>query len=92
LGTDALSSIDTWRDSEQLAGLAKFIVVTRPGFAAELPNWPKGSVKVLEIDALNLSSTEIRQKIEAGHNANDLVPKAVAGYISSNGLYLGNHD
>ena len=92
LGTDALANIDSWRDSEKLPSLAKFIVVTRPGFAVELPTWPKGSVEVLEIDALNLSSTEIRQKIESGHNANDLVPKAVAGYISSNGLYLGNHD
>lgn len=85
LGTDAFASIETWKDYEQLFSLAQFVLVTRPGF--DLPTKHLAQVKVVEIDALDLSSTNIRSLIVSAEPVLGLVPELVAEYIKSNHLY-----
>ena len=38
-------------------------------------------------DVIEISSTEIRDRVKNGEAITDLVPTAVADYIKSNGLY-----
>jgi nicotinic acid mononucleotide adenylyltransferase len=52
-----------------------------------IPALASGRVWELEIDALDLSSTEFREKYASGGNFADLVPASVLLYIRENQLY-----
>lgn len=86
-GADALAHIMTWRDHERVLELAKLVGVTRPGHALDDPGLADGSLTLLEIPALAISSSDIRQRVATGHPIAYLVPAAVADYIDERGLY-----
>lgn len=85
-GADALARIHDWKDAERLEGLARFVGVTRPGFA--LPDGIDGAVLV-EVPALQVSSTDVRRRVAAGQPIRYLVPGVVADYIEEHDLYRG---
>lgn len=92
-GADAVLDILTWKDPTGLAAFCEFIAATRPGFdlnqLQELirlnPELPK--VRRLEIPALAISATEIRERVRRASPIRYLLPDAVADYISKTGLY-----
>ena len=47
----------------------------------------RGRIFSLQWDPISVSSSEIRRRVAAGEEPDDLVPPAVAGYIRLNGLY-----
>ena len=69
----------------------KVVAVTRPGWALgglELaPSLP--AVRFMEMPQIDVSSTEIRQRVASGRPIDYLVPNEVVGHIRANGLYLG---
>ncbi|MDE2408864.1 MAG: nicotinate-nucleotide adenylyltransferase [Actinomycetales bacterium] len=87
LGTDALAGIESWNRADEVLDLAQFVVITRPGSDLVVPDLARGRVWELEIDALDLSSTEFREKYASGGNFADLVPASVLLYIKENQLY-----
>lgn len=90
-GADAVREILTWKDAERFVGLCTFIAATRPGYdaslsaggAAELPP----SVEYMEVPALAISSSDIRERVRTRRPTRYLLPEAVAAYIGKNGLY-----
>ncbi len=86
-GADALAQLLTWRDVEELYALAHFVGVTRPGHALTDPGLPAGEVSLIEIPALAISSTDIRERVAAGRPVDYLVPEGVARYVSKRKLY-----
>ena len=86
-GADALSSIASWRDSDEVLGLAHFVGVTRPGHALTDPGLPEGSVTLVEVPALAISSTDCRARVAAGAPIRYLVPDGVLEYVAKRGLY-----
>ncbi|MEG0619996.1 MAG: nicotinate-nucleotide adenylyltransferase, partial [Raoultibacter sp.] len=68
-GADAVFSIVRWRESAAIAGLARLIAVTRPGYALSqekrdyLAQNSAFSVTYAEVTALALSSSDIRQRV-----------------------------
>jgi nicotinate-nucleotide adenylyltransferase len=88
-GADAVTSIAGWKDTEELWNLAQFVAVTRPGHKLDLPDAPEGAIKVLEIPALAISSTDIRERVETGKPIWYLVPDGIVQYIAKHGLYGG---
>lgn len=92
-GADAIAQILSWRDVDQIWGLAHFVAVSRPGHQMTLPEHPEGAISVLEIPALAISSTDIRQRVSAAKPVWYLVPDGVVQYIAKHQLYVGeNHD
>jgi nicotinate-nucleotide adenylyltransferase len=87
LGTDALAGIESWKDADQLLDLAQFVVVSRPGTAFVPPALAAGRVWHLEIPALDLSSTAVRDYLGKGSDVSSLIPAAVLEYITANHLY-----
>ncbi len=74
-GADALESILSWQDWEELFELAKFVGgVSRPGgyeldathLAQHLAQMPDDTLHLLEIPALAISSTECRTRAAKG--------------------------
>jgi nicotinate-nucleotide adenylyltransferase len=91
-GADAMLELFQWKDREELFELAHFIAATRPGydiarFEASAPT-SLPSVSVMNIPALAISSTDIRERVHAGRPIRYLVPDGVMSYIEKAGLYL----
>jgi len=93
-GADALESILSWQDWQDLFELASFIGVSRPGYALDadhlaeyLAGKPADALQMLEIPALAISSTDCRVRAESGRPVWYLVPDGVVQYISKHGLY-----
>ena len=94
LGWDNLSKIPQWREPAKLIELCFLAAVPRPGY--ERPNMkkleaalPGISKKVILMDKprLEISATDIRNKVAQGIPISGLVPEAVEKYIRENGLY-----
>lgn len=86
-GADALSQILTWRSPEEVVQLAHLIGVTRPGHVLADPGLAEGSVSLVEVPALAISSTDVRRRVSAGEPIAYLVPDGVDRYIAKRGLY-----
>ena len=86
-GADALEQILSWRQADELFELAHFVGVTRPGFDLSAHHLPTGSVSLIEVPALAISSTAIRARVAAGEPIWYLVPDGVVQYISKRNLY-----
>jgi nicotinate-nucleotide adenylyltransferase len=88
VGADVLSTFAQWREPQEILSLATLAVLARrengePQAAVELPN---GAVMV-PTRRIDVSSTEIRDRVRAGRSIHGFVTDAVAEYISSHGLY-----
>ena len=86
-GADALSQILSWRDSDACFALAHFIGVTRPGFDLGASHLPEGTVSLVEVPALAISSSDCRDRVGRGMPVWYLVPDGVVQYIEKRGLY-----
>ena len=92
-GADAILDIVSWHDAAEIAELATLIAASRPGYdiaqarmriaAAGIPF----DVRYIEIPALAISSTNIRQRVACGKSARYLTSESVLGFIRKNGLY-----
>lgn len=92
-GADAILQILTWKDPADVLALATFIAASRPGHELDELDFLEPSlrdrVQSLEIPALAISSTDIRERVRTGRPYRYLVPEGVASYISDRGLYGG---
>lgn len=86
-GADALSQILSWHKVEELFELAHFVGVTRPGYELGDEHLPEGSVTLVEVPAMAISSTECRRRVREGRPVWYLVPDGVVQYISKRCLY-----
>lgn len=85
LGEDVAAGIETWHRAADLAALCELVVVCRPGVTVALPDgWP--FVRI-DIDAADVSSTEVRAAVERGEDLSGLVPDEVGSFIAEHGLY-----
>ncbi|OLF08800.1 nicotinic acid mononucleotide adenylyltransferase [Actinophytocola xinjiangensis] len=86
-GADALEQILSWREAGELFALAHFVGVTRPGYVLEDDHLPSGSVTLVDVPAMAISSTDCRTRVLAGQPVWYLVPDGVVQYISKTDLY-----
>jgi len=91
-GADAMLEIFQWKDPKELLDLAHFIAATRPGYDLDAftANTPQDhhDVKVMQIPALAISSTDIRARVASGRPIRYLLPEGVKTYIEKASLYL----
>jgi len=99
LGGDSLEEIDTWREPEEIARLARLAVYPRPGWkagfaaaASPVPShaarWAEeGRLRFLDGPPIDLSATAIRERAAAGRSLRFLVPEPVRRFIVERGLY-----
>ena len=86
IGADHAAKLNAWRDAGELAKLAEFVVVPRPGEAAvKFP--PPFRGRVLKGFPIEISSSQIRARVKAGLSVDHLVPPFVAGAIREAELY-----
>jgi nicotinate-nucleotide adenylyltransferase len=100
MGADSLEDLPTWRDPEKICQLAVPLVVRRAGSAE--PDFGKlahlvdserlGEIRQCQVTmpVMELSSTDIRQRVAAGNSIRYRMPRGVEMYILGNGLYSSN--
>ncbi len=94
-GTDSLLQIHRWKNAEELLRTYNFVVGSRPGYKddelseciAFLKKEYNTNVTKVDNNQLNISSTEIRERLETGKGLGGLVPEVVERYIIEHGLY-----
>jgi nicotinate-nucleotide adenylyltransferase len=86
-GADALAKMLTWHNAEEMFDLAHFVGCTRPGHQLADPGLPAGRVSLVEVPALAISSSEVRDRVRAGEPIWYLVPDGIVQYINKRNLY-----
>lgn len=97
-GSDVLEEILSWREPYEIIRLARIIGASRPGYDAgaslkrifDLYPEVKDRITELEIPALAISSTDIRNRIKNNRSIRYLLPEEVRIYIKNNQLYAKN--
>ena len=95
MGMDSLLSMHSWKDISRLSNLCQFIVVTRPNYVLErdmsslqlLPQQLWDNLHLIAIPGMDISSTDIRQRVRVGQPIKYLLPPQVEQYIDEHGLY-----
>ncbi len=87
IGADHVSSLPQWREAKELARLAEFVVIPRPG-QASVPVPAPFRGRMLTGFPLGVSSSRIRTRVKQGLPIDHLVPEPVAEAIYNNRLYL----
>jgi nicotinate-nucleotide adenylyltransferase len=87
IGADNVASLPKWRDAAQLASIAEFVAIPRPGEpAVSFP--PPFRGRMLKGFPFGVSSSQIRQRVKAGLPIDHLVSPLVSEAIRNNRLYL----
>lgn len=97
-GADALLEIFNWKDVSELIKLCFFIAVTRPGYdllqlreQASFSRELLEKIRVVEVPALSISSTDIRWRFSQQKPIRYLLPERVEEYINYYKLYSLPH-
>ena len=95
IGFDTLKELHTWRNIQGIFNIVSFAVVNRGNEAIEIKQWIEdrqrtysGTIDYIPIPDIQISSTDIRHRIQDERSIKYLVPDAVEHYIKSRGLYM----
>jgi nicotinate-nucleotide adenylyltransferase len=94
VGADVMATFAQWREPQRIRELAEVIVLERATGSADattsadpdLPGAMAGARRLLT-RRVDVSSTEIRDRVHGGKSIRGFVPDAVAAYIAAARLY-----
>ncbi len=84
LGSDSFQNIHRWKNYERLIRDYHFIIYPRPGFPVDSTST---NVQIIKAPLLEISATEIRNKIREGKSVRYLLPENVRKEIEIAGYY-----
>ncbi|GAB2020968.1 nicotinate-nucleotide adenylyltransferase [Pseudolactococcus yaeyamensis] len=84
IGGDMVDYLEKWYRIDDLLNLVKFVAVKRDQTVLTEPKYP---VQMIDLPLLNISSSYIRESLQANRCPNFLLPAEVLAYIDQNGLY-----
>lgn len=96
LGGDSLYQLEEWYHPEEIMARAEILAVSRYGMAKEqiaqkvdeLRERYGARIQIVEMTRLDISSSEIRDRVRQGKALQDMVPYGVEHYIRDHSLYL----
>ena len=87
IGGDNWVVFDRWRNSDEILAKYHILIYPRLGFDVEIPESMKDRVTLIDAPVIELSSTQVRERIARGLSARYYVPDNVLDYIESHHLY-----
>jgi nicotinate-nucleotide adenylyltransferase len=88
VGADLATTLHTWHRADELRGLVRLVIVTRPPDPAPVTGPEGWDWQVVGGDGgVDVSSSEVRDRLGSGHPVTGLVPEAVVHCILRRGLY-----
>jgi nicotinate-nucleotide adenylyltransferase len=94
VGADVVAGLATWERLDEVRRATTIVVVNRPGSTPVLPG-PTGSLAgwnavAIEIPALEISSTDLRERAATGRPLDYLIPEGAVRMIKERELYARN--
>jgi len=94
-GADCLISIEKWKDVQKIFSLATLVVFARGGISKKqmvekkqiIEEKYNGKIIILDLKELEISSTDIRERVNQNKKIDFFVPSKVVDIIYENGLY-----
>jgi nicotinate-nucleotide adenylyltransferase len=88
IGGDQLPLLHKWKDINKLAAMVEFIFLERPGHPSK-PHTDIPGLRLHRCDGhlIEISSSELRQRVRHGRSLNYFCPQKVIAYIESKKLY-----
>jgi nicotinate-nucleotide adenylyltransferase len=83
LGADAAAQFPQWKEPSAVRELAEVVVLTRGDESEPVPS----GLRAVPTRRVDVSSTEVRDRVRAGKPVRGLVTDPVAAYIAARGLY-----
>ncbi len=80
-GADTLKRLSRWKSLGAVLTLCRFVVMTRPGSSLGQTR-PPGGVSFLALDALPISSSDIRKRLSQGKTVSRWMPREAAAVLS----------
>jgi len=90
IGSDRINDLHEWYQIEQLAARITFIGLERPAEPinlAGLPSFLQDRIRLIHMPGIDISSTAIRNRANAGQSVQYLVPDSVNSYMRRYKLY-----
>ncbi len=87
IGADNVAQMATWHDPEGILDLCTVVAGTRLAAAAEVDPVLTQRMHYIETPIIEISSTQIRQRLYQQRPVRAMVPEAVENYIREKGLY-----
>jgi nicotinate-nucleotide adenylyltransferase len=88
MGSDQAMEIESWKDPARLLEVCRIVVISRPGYdLGILPSLLEGNALTVVVRAVDVSSSEIRERVAYQRSIRYLVPREVGEYIHNHGLY-----
>ena len=86
LGSDVAQHLDTWHRPDTVRSLSHLVIYERPGSVGGRPpsGWP---FELVDLPLIDVSSTDIRDRVRRGEPIDGLVPPAVADIVRARSLY-----
>ena len=89
IGYDNLLIFDKWHKPDKILDIAKLIVMKRKtDIDTEAVNKYMNMAYVIDTPSIEISATNIRNRIQNGRSIDYLVPRKVKEYIQENKLYI----
>ncbi len=95
-GTDAVADLPTWKYNKKLLSICDFICASRPGSTDKLNKsvsyfgeLGKEKIHFLKMPELEISSTDLRRRIENNMSVTYMIPDGVIKYIKEKQIYRG---
>ncbi|HEY7952895.1 MAG TPA: nicotinate (nicotinamide) nucleotide adenylyltransferase [Solirubrobacteraceae bacterium] len=92
LGSDMARTLPSWRRAGEIVELADIAVAERPGDGRQqvlaVLESLSARASFLEMPAIDVSSSMVRERVARGESVAELVAPAVAAYIAEHELYL----
>lgn len=90
-GGDNWQIFNKWRNSEEILAKYHLLIYPRLGYDVTIPVELQDRVKLVDAPIIELSSTEIRQRLANGKSVRYYVPDEVMGYIERHHLYTNRN-
>jgi nicotinate-nucleotide adenylyltransferase len=87
LGEDALAGFEQWRNPGRIRELATVAAMRRGGPDRQRIEAKAPDVLTVSTRRVDVSSTEIRERLRAGKSIKGFVPESVERFIEARGLY-----
>ncbi|UCF21389.1 MAG: nicotinate (nicotinamide) nucleotide adenylyltransferase [Gemmatimonadota bacterium] len=87
IGSDILGEFDRWHRVDAIAKRARIAVLTRAEAEFSAPVAVKVELLRVEVTSIEISSSEVRERVASGRPYRYLVPESVYGIIQEHELY-----
>ncbi len=96
IGEDSLRDLPQWHQPDRLMHLCQIVAVQRPGYHIDLDALDRqlagaaDRIQSIASPLIDISSTEIRERVQENRSIRYLVPEPVRHYIEQHNLYTGH--